>query len=577
MSEPDRDRVVVAPRGRNSRLILGLISGALICLLFALQLYQSRQNSLVRERIGQSYESRAHLDAVLSLLQDVETGQRGYLLTGNPAFLEPYVAAKYRLDPALRALQASFADAGYTFVVSEIQKASREKAAFAEHVIALRRGGNASRAVALVGQGSGQLTMNRIRELVAQLRESEREELSGLLQASSSRAWWGQPLSLGFQGLLLVLLAAAYFAHLANVRRLERTSMLAEESSVRQTAIFDAASDAMIVVSERGATETFNPAARGMFGFNDSEMVGKATTALFKGELHLPCVGSASAGAQTEGAIQRLKGICADGSDFDAEVSCSTVDLGNRVMTLLLVRDGTERARMEHMKSQFVSTVSHELRTPLTSIRGALVLLNHIIGTSLDPQPRQLLNMAKSNSERLSKLIDDILDVEKLSNTDLQFHFETIDLRNVVTRAEESNRTFASDRGVRLSVTLPNVPLNVDGDESRLLQALTNLLSNAAKFSPKDGLVSIHAEVHDGAARVSVADRGPGIPVEFRPQLFDRFTQARGSQQSSSAGTGLGLAISKSIVERHRGRIGYESFLGEGTLFWIELPLAALE
>lgn len=567
----------LAPRERTSRLILGLIIGALIFLLFGVQVYQSRQTTVLRERIGRSYESRVDLDTVLSLLQDVETGQRGYLLTGNPAFLAPYLAAKNKLDPALGALEASFAEARYLSTVAEIRKASRQKSAFAERVIALKRQGSAEQAVALVGQGSGLITMDRIRSLVAQLRESEHEELESLLQASSSSAWWSQPLSLGIQGLLIVILAGAYFAHLTNIRRMARTSMLAEESSARQAAIFDAASDAMIVVTESGQTETVNPSARRLFGFTDGEMVGKPITALFEDELHGPSGASASASAPPESAIQRLQGKCANGSNFPAEVSSSYVDLGNRAITLLLVRDGTERTVVERMKGQFVSTVSHELRTPLTSIRGALVLLNHMVGSSLEPKPRQLLTMAKSNSERLSKLIDDILDIEKLGSADLHFDFETIDLRDVVTRAAESNRTFAADRGVRLSVVVPNVPVYVEGDASRLLQAMANLLSNAAKFTPTDGLVTIRAELHDGAARASVADQGPGIPLEFRPQLFDRFTQASGSQQSSNAGTGLGLAISKSIVERHKGRIGYESTLGEGTLFWIELPLAAAE
>lgn len=559
-----------SPREGNFRLLLGLISGGLILLLFAVQIYQGRQNARLRERVEQAHETTAHLDTVLSLHQDIETGQRGFLLTGNPVFLEPYLAARGRLDPAFRELHADFHEAKTAKIVSEIEKASRQKIQFSELVIGLEQRGDAERAVALVAQGTGRAAMERIRALVSRLRQFERVELSALLQASSSRRWWSQPLSLGVQGLLLVLLAAAYLAYLANVRRLERTSKSAEELSARQAAIFDAASDAMIVIDECGATETFNPAARRLFGLHESEMVGKAATALFRGELRLPD----QAEGEPQAPIQQLKGICGDGEDFDAEASTSNVDVGDRVLTLLLVRDATQRNRMEELKSQFVSTVSHELRTPLTSIRGALALLDHSVGASMEPKPRQLLNMAKSNSERLSKLIDDILDVEKLGSRDLQFHFEPVDLRDVVKRAEESNRTFAADRGVRLRVTVPSVPLIVNADENRLVQAFTNLLSNAAKFSPKDGQVSIFAEAQEGIARVSVVDQGPGIPVEFRPQMFERFSQARGSQQSSNSGTGLGLAITKSIVERHKGRISYETSLGEGTLFWIDLPLA---
>lgn len=567
---PSRPRL----RHPTRRLTLGFVTGALILLLFAIQLYQWQQGNVILERVERSHETRVHLDRVLSLHQDIETGQRGFVLTGNRAFLEPYLAAKASLGSALRQLINDFSNSPNQRATELIRQASRQKVAFSEQAIALRQEGGADEATALVATGKGRKSMDRIRDLVEQLRASEQEELRGLLQARSSASWWGQPLSIGVQAILLLLLSGAYFAHLTNVRRLELSNVAAQDLSARQTAIFDAASDAMLVADQAGRIETANPAALRLFGRELHQIVGEQAHVMFQdGEIILGGLNQCRSRKRPAAAVQHLQGMSLDGTSFDAEVSTSIVQLVDRVLTMIVVRDGTERNRVERMKTQFVSTVSHELRTPLTSIRGAIALLEHSIGASLDEKPRTLLAMAKSNSERLSMLIDDILDFEKLGSSELEFDKSPIDLRDVIARAEEGNNTFAADRGVRLNVILPEQPIMVIGDGSRLLQALTNLISNAAKFSPRYGVVTIIGESDFPMARMSVVDQGPGIPSELQDRLFDRFTQARHQKQGSRAGTGLGLAITKAIVGRHNGTIDFETSAGEGTRFWIELPL----
>lgn len=564
--------------GRKSRWLLGAAGGILILLLIAIQVQQWRQTTRLRERAEQSYETRNRLDSVLSLQQDIETGQRGYILTGNPLFLEPYIEARARLPDELRQLRSDLAEPANQPKLRELERASSQKIAFSEHVVELGRQGRADEATELIATGRGREIMDRIRDLIDQLRRSERAELAMLLEARSSTRRWGQPFSLGVQLLLLLLLAGAYLLYLVNVRRLERTSRATQDLSARQQAVFDAATDAMLVVDDKGRIETANPSAQRLFARQAGDLVGRRLSAIFEGgDLFIGGLTDRRRTQRPEPTIQQVKGICADGSVFDAEVSSSVVQLAGGSVTLLLVRDSTERNRMERMKTEFVSTVSHELRTPLTSIRGALSILEHSIGETLDDKPRQLLGIAKSNSERLSHLIDDILDVEKLGSEALQFTLAPLDLRDVVARAADGNRTFAADREVRLVVSGPDEPLIVLGDESRLLQAITNLLSNAAKFSRKAGTVRLVAEREDGFARVTVADSGHGIPAEFRPRLFERFSQAPGSQQTGRSGTGLGLSITKSIVERHNGTIDYRTETGKGTSFWIELPLAPQE
>lgn len=405
------------------------------------------------------------------------------------------------------------------------------------------------------------------------MRAAEAQDLDRLLRSSASSNYNAVALAALLQLLLTAMLAAAFFAYRGNLKQLRRVTEEAKNTSERQVAIFEAASDAMMVVDRSGRIESLNRAACNLFGGGYSGMVGKVVDDLFSGgSVFIHGVNERRSESRPTNAARQMEGIRTDGSRFVAEVSTDAVPLGESIHTLLIVRDATERSRMENMKSEFVSTVSHELRTPLTSIRGAIGLLDHSLGPQLDDKPKQLLKIAKSNSERLSLLIDDILDVEKLGSGSIEFDLRQIDLRDVVRLAEEQNRTYASQLDVRLLVTTCSEALPVHADLSRLLQALTNLISNAAKFSPKGGIVSVIVEQVDQRARVTVADQGSGIPVEFRSRIFERFSQAKG-QSGNRSGTGLGLAITKAIVDRHGGKISYETSVGIGTRFWIDLPL----
>lgn len=234
--------------------------------------------------------------------------------------------------------------------------------------------------------------------------------------------------------------------------------------------------------------------------------------------------------------------------------------------------DVTQQRRLVKMKDEFVSTVSHELRTPLTSIRGALVILGRKTEGSLDSASQQMLEMALKNAERLTVLINDILDVEKLGSGTLAMRSDVVDLGQMLRDACEHNEPFAQSHGVTLALKVEDEPLYVLGDHSRLLQAVTNLVSNACKFSPDKSTVAISGSREGQFVRIAVQDQGAGIPLDFRPHIFRRFAQSDVRQKSGTVGTGLGLAITKAIVERHQGEIGFTSELGQGTCFWLRLP-----
>jgi signal transduction histidine kinase len=232
-----------------------------------------------------------------------------------------------------------------------------------------------------------------------------------------------------------------------------------------------------------------------------------------------------------------------------------------------------EQKRLERMKSEFISVVSHELRTPLSSIHGSLDLMLHGFGNDLPLRARHLVEIAHRNSRRLVLLVNEILDIQKLELGEMTFAIQRVELEPFLESAIEANQAYIAQRGVQLSLYCALGGLSVAADPNRLMQVLTNLLANAAKFSPRGDTVVLHAgRVEEGWVRVKVTDRGPGIPEEFRPRVFQKFAQADTSTTASQEGTGLGLSISKAIMEGLGGRIGFESEVGRGTTFHIDLP-----
>jgi signal transduction histidine kinase len=248
---------------------------------------------------------------------------------------------------------------------------------------------------------------------------------------------------------------------------------------------------------------------------------------------------------------------------------------GGRV---LLYTDATQEKAADRAKADFISTVSHELRTPLTSISGALALIGAGAAGELGPKARQLTDIAGRNAERLARLVDDLLHVQRLEAPIDDIVAVPVPLEPLLERAVAEIAPMALKRGVRIARAgaVPD-PARVLGDEHRLIQVLHNLLSNAVKFSPAGERVDLSARQVGEMWRLSVSDRGPGIPPAFRAQVFRRFAQADGGDKRARGGTGLGLSIAKAIVDKLDGRISFETEMGTGTTFTVELAAAREE
>ena len=235
--------------------------------------------------------------------------------------------------------------------------------------------------------------------------------------------------------------------------------------------------------------------------------------------------------------------------------------------------DITETIRVEHMKNEFVSTVSHELRTPLTAISGSLGLISGGVLGEIPERAKLMIDIAYRNSQRLTYLINDLLDMEKLVAGKMYFDMQQHQLMPLLLEAIESHHAYSTDRHIKLELdmVIPDITVNID--KQRLLQVLSNLLSNAIKYSPDDGVVQIAVYMHNELLRIMVIDHGPGIPDEFRNRIFQKFSQADSSDTRQKGGTGLGLAITRELVERMGGRIGFESEEGKGACFHVDLPV----
>ncbi len=239
---------------------------------------------------------------------------------------------------------------------------------------------------------------------------------------------------------------------------------------------------------------------------------------------------------------------------------------------IIQVTDLSERARMERLKDEFVSTVSHELRTPLTAIVGGIKLLGSGALGEVSQQAGKILKIAQQNADKLTLIINDLLDINKLIAGKMEFDNQLQPLAPIVTKAVDANQPYADQYRVKFVFQPSADDVEVKVDANRLQQVLANLLSNAAKFSPANSQVEIGIELLPATARVFVQDHGPGITQEDQLRLFNKFTQLDGSSTRKVGGSGLGLAISKEIVKRLQGELGVKSAPGEGARFYIDLP-----
>ena len=351
------------------------------------------------------------------------------------------------------------------------------------------------------------------------------------------------------------------------------------EASGRKLTLFAERAPIAVLEFDPNATVLeMNPAAENLFGYAIGELIGRnGLQMLFPVDefgVNDSWWRDFVAGVRPA-TLDRLRCVRRDGLEIMCEFTFTPLvnDEGDVISIIAQGRDITQELEAERLKKEFTSTLSHELRTPLTSIIGSLQLINSGVLGDLEKDVAELTTIAERNGQRLLDLINDLLDIEKIESGKFELSPETVSLDSLLRDTLVLNKGFADRYNVRLAMEQQLPQVKVEADPKRLVQVATNLLSNAAKFSPEGGTVDVTLELVSDRVRIGVHDRGPGIPEAFRSRIFSRFAQADSTATRQKGGTGLGLAICKRLIEMMHGSIGFQDRPGGGSTFYFELPV----
>lgn len=639
------------------------------------------------QSVSHSLEIITATQAMLSSLQDIETGSRGFVLTGEPEYLAPYEGGLKQLEAQRRGLQALLKDRAYPDDTwfKELDRSIAERLIIASGNIQERRDAGLQAAVERLKQSGGRQVMDRLRGLLDAVEQRERQQLGEANSAVAQTIERSRLLGLIGSLMVAVLFIAAMWAISRNLRIRQAWAVKAQAGEARMKALLQAIPDNLYAIDKaRHVTALSQPSDTRAPGASaiepllislqqdDHSLPLHQTTwceigcqRTFEVRLVPTGLGDHLAIARDVSELQRSRDSLEDQKVFlrrvvdtdenlifvrdeqgcfilcnsafaalldshpaaiegyraealagaqmlaplllgEAELLCGSGELRitevglidrhgqerwlqvvKRPMTMsngtchvvTVAVDMSVRRRMEQMKTDFISTVSHELRTPLTAIRGALGMLVGGVAGDVGDSARPLLDIANKNSERLVRLINDILDIEKLEAGRLPFHFTPCEVRPLIEQALVDLKPYADEYTVSLALIADedhpvNATANIDPD--RFAQVMANLLSNAIKHSPIGGVVSIELGCDGKDIEIGIQDQGQGVPESFRSRIFERFAQADSSDARKRGGTGLGLAITRSLVQQMHGRIGFDSREGAGARFWLQLPVASM-
>lgn len=366
---------------------------------------------------------------------------------------------------------------------------------------------------------------------------------------------------------LVALIFASY--SISEILRQEKNS------KDRVSAILNNMADSVITIDENLIIKTCNLATEKVFGYKENELIDMNLKSLFKFDIKQDNKKFSIKELRTY-VNKELFGIKNDKTEVPIEFNLGTINMNNENTYILVIRDITERYEVDRVKNEFVSIVSHELRTPLTSIKASLELaLTGVLGTVPDKM-REVITIAHGNSKRLNFLINDILDINKISQGKIDFDFKNLSLLPIIEETIEQNLDYAKQYNVGIEIK-DNISgyIIVNTDKHRLMQILVNLISNAIKFSHNGGKVHIYVEERENSVIINVQDYGIGIPEKAQDKIFKKFSQVDSSSTRAKGGTGLGLYINKMLVDRMNGKISFVSEENKGSTFSVEVPKAS--
>src|SRR5258705_177394 len=510
--------------------LLIFVSVSSICLVIS-----SQSN---RELMNRELDLDNKLWGILAVVRVAESEQRGYLLTGDPKYLEVFHStADSRLRAVVAVREAIVDNPAHQLALTEIEPLVVRKFAEVRETIRLHDAGDHVAALALVRTGEGRELTTKIRGAALRMMEEQRYVTARTTSNSISSNIW--LLLVNLVGLALIIVLATISVLI--IRRTAGKDLAESESrtnelrsimndrkdaeerlaqmEARSRGLLEAAPEAVVVVNHTGEIVLLNLQAEKEFGYRRDELLGQNINKIIPERMaeRLIAKGPRASLPLEISTERQLTGRRKDGGEFPIEIMLSPLESAERI---LVIRDISVRRQTERLKDEFVATVSHELRTPLTSISGSLGLLAGQWASKLPESAAGRLTIAHTNSQRLVRLLNDILDIEKIESGHVVFNLSRVAVRPLVESSIEDNRGFAASYGVsvQLDPTSTDVDANVDPD--RLAQVITNLPPNAIKFSPTDGEVVVAVGRGSGNVRITVRDHGSGIPDEFKLHIF---------------------------------------------------------
>ena len=542
-------------------------------------------------RLAQAHKLIEDLTTLPLLLDDAESSCRGYALSGKDDYLKPYDVALAQLDIATQVLRHDLAGApNRSRQFQELEPIIQARLEVMKELVDARRKGGFEAAVRVVQSGRGKRLADEIRQRILAIQTEERNDLLDRERESRERAH-STILAVGLTCLLgiALLLAASVVIYRLN-RQSEKDHVALQNAERIQRTILNSAAHSMISTDPAGLILMANAAAEKWLRYTGAELVGSNVTIVHdalelqsRSDQLTRAMGMPVAGGYQALVTKAKYGVAdefectyvrKDGTRFPVLLAVTGLRGGGNDLAgyLMIAADLSERHAIRKMKDEFVSVVSHELRTPLTSIKGALGLLVGGVTGTLPPKAGEMAKIAQSNVERLSRLVDDILDLQRIESGRITMDKRPCNIPDLMNESAESVHLVAEAEGV--TIVTSDCQGSVSADRERMVQAFVNLLGNAIKFSPRGGRSEFAAERTAGSVLFRVKDEGRGIPREKLETIFERFEQVDASDAREKGGTGLGLAICRSIVEQHGGQVWAESELSRGSTFYVQLPLA---
>jgi two-component system, NtrC family, sensor histidine kinase KinB len=343
----------------------------------------------------------------------------------------------------------------------------------------------------------------------------------------------------------------------------------------KSEAIVASIPDPVIMADQGNNVLLMNEAAKRLLQVHGTGWQGKPLSDIVVDERWLALLAGGGVSADDHAKEDALLSIQRPGQEvlyFRPRQTTIVDESGNILGVVTLLQDVTRFKNLDRMKSEFIATVSHELRTPLTSINMAVDILSQEVLGKVNDTQRDMLATAKDDCERLTKLVKELLDMSRLESGKYELKQERINLRSLVEEALKPLRLQFREKGIHLETEIAESTPDVPGDQQQLSWVVTNLVSNALRYTPAEGTVTVHADIIDDSVRVSVKDSGRGIPRDAVEVIFDKFVQIKQATDATPGSVGLGLAIAKEVVEAHGGKIWVESSIGQGSTFFFTIP-----